>query len=122
ALGQLAKEPNLSDEQRTKIVKTVSACLEKEDRRTVFAAVNTLRDMGKAATTTLQALEALEKNEADGRIRNMVKGTIEQIKKAGDTPSDYSKRLREELDAVKKSQKALQDRLDKLEKGDRKQP
>jgi aminopeptidase N len=122
ALGQLAKEPNLSDEQRNKIVKTVSACLEKEDRRTVFAAVNTLRDMGKAAASTLPALEALEQNEADGRIRNMVKGAIEQIKKAGDTPSDDSKRLREELDAVKKSQKALQDRLDKLEKGERKQP
>jgi hypothetical protein len=121
ALGQLAREPNVSDEQRAKIVKTVSACLEKEDRRTIFAAVNTLRDMGKAAAPTLPALEALEQNEADGRIRNMVKGAIDQIKKA-DPQSDDSKRLREELDAMKKSQKALQDRLDKLEKGERRVP
>jgi hypothetical protein len=83
-----------------------------------MASVGTLRQMGKSAASALPQLEALEQNEPDGRVRNMVKGAIEQIK-VGSTPSasaDETKRLKDEVEALRKSQKALQERLDKLEK------
>jgi prefoldin subunit 5 len=83
-----------------------------------MASIGTLRQMGKAAATALPQLEAIEQNEADGRLRNMVKGAIDQIKSgtSAAASADETKRLKDEVEALRKSQKALQERLDKLEK------
>jgi aminopeptidase N len=118
ALGQMVRADKITDEQRDKIVKVLSGCLEKEGRQIQMASVGTLRQMGKAAAPALPQLEALEQNEADGRVRNMVKGAIDQIKSGTDAAAsaDETKRLKEEVENLRKSQKALQDRLDKLEK------
>jgi aminopeptidase N len=118
ALGQFASADQITDDQRQKIVKVLSGCLEKEGRQIQMASVGTLRQMGKAAAPALPMLEALEQNEPDGRVRNMVKGAIDQIKSgtAAAASADETKRLKEEVDNLRKSQKALQDRLDKLEK------
>ncbi|MFL5245287.1 MAG: M1 family aminopeptidase [Gemmataceae bacterium] len=122
ALGQLAREGTVNDEQRAKIVKTVSACLDSADRRTLLGAVTTLREMGKLAAPALPALEALEKSDKDERVSNVVKGAIEQIRKAGEPQSEDLKRLRDEVEGLRRSEKTLQDRLDKLEKAGRSTP
>jgi aminopeptidase N len=122
ALGQMARADQITDEQRQKIIKTLSACLEKEGRQIQMASVGTLRQMGKSAASALPTLETLEQSEPDGRVRNMVKGAIDQIRSGSDAAAtaDETKRLREEVETLRKNQKALQDRLDKLEKGERK--
>jgi aminopeptidase N len=122
ALGQLAREGKVTDEQRAKIVKTVSAYLDSEDRRILLGAVATLREMGKTAESALPALEALEKSNKDERVSNVVKEAIDEIRKAGGPQSEDLKRLRDEVEALRRNEKSLQDRLDKLEKAGRRQP
>jgi aminopeptidase N len=122
ALGQIVRADQISDEQKQKIVKAVSACLDKEGRMILVSAVSTLRQMGKTATPALPALEALEQSEPEGRSRTMVKAAIDQIRTGSETAAaaDETKRLKEEVETLRKNQKTLQDRLDKLEKGERK--
>jgi hypothetical protein len=119
----MASADKITDDQRQKIIKTLLACLDKEGRQIQMASVGTLRQMGKAAASALPALETLEQSEADARIRNMVKGAIDQIRSGSDAAAaaDETKRVREEVETLRKNQKALQDRLDKLEKGERKE-
>jgi aminopeptidase N len=123
ALGQMVSADKITDDQRQKIIKTLLVCLDKEGRQIQMASVGTLRQMGKAAASALPALETLEQSEADGRVRNMVKAAIDQIRTGSDAAAaaDETKRLKEEVETLRKNQKALQDRLDKLEKGERKE-
>jgi aminopeptidase N len=119
ALGKLAQTGNPSDEQRGKIVTAVSACLEGEQSFVLRSAVAALRDLGRSAAPSLEALEALQRHDPSDRIRDLAKTAIEQIRKNEPAPVELT-RLREELESLRKSQEQLRERLEKYEKMERK--
>jgi aminopeptidase N len=119
ALGKLAQSANPSDEQRTKIVKAVSACLDGEQPLILRSSVGTLRDLGRSAAPSLAALEALQRHDPSDRVRDLAKTAIEQIRKNEQTPVELT-RLREELETLRKTQEQLRERLEKYEKLERK--
>jgi aminopeptidase N len=118
ALVKLHQKANPSEAQRTQIVKAVSACLENETSPVRRAAANALRDLGRSAGTSLPALEALARHDADGRVRDFSQKAIEAIRSNTPVPVELT-RLREELDRLKKANDALQERLKQIDKIER---
>jgi aminopeptidase N len=118
ALGKLAQKGNPSDHQRQQIVKAVAACLEGESPLIRRTATGVLRDLGRSATPSLTALEALARHDADDRVRELAQKAIEQIRSNAPAPVEVT-RLREELERLKKSQDELKERLSKYEKVER---
>jgi aminopeptidase N len=120
ALGQLAQKGNPTEEQRTKIVKAVAECLEGEQPVVLNASVSVLRDLGRSASTSLPALEAIKLHDPNDRVRELAKTAIEQIHKNEQAPVEIT-RLREEIETLKKTQESLKEQLQKYEKKDRKE-
>jgi aminopeptidase N len=118
-LAQLSKGANPSEEQRGKMVAAVVACLEGEGSAVRRSAVAAVREFGRAGTPALGALDALHLHDPDDRIRDLARASAEQIRKNEPVPVELT-RLREELEAVRKSQNALRERLQKFEKVERK--
>jgi aminopeptidase N len=115
ALSALAKRANPSDEQRKHIVTAVSACLEREGRRVRGAAVEALRELGRAATPTLPALEAIARHDPDARAQEAAQKAVEAIRANTPAPLELT-RLREELERLRKANETLQERLDRFER------
>jgi aminopeptidase N len=119
AVARLSKTGRLTDEQQKRAVAAVSACLEGEQPMVLAAAVGALRDMGRSATPALAALEALRRHDPSDHLRELAKAAIDQIHTNTPVPAELT-RLREELDRLKRSNDALQKRLDRFEKLERK--
>jgi aminopeptidase N len=119
ALVKLSQTANPNDEQRTQIVKAVAACLENETSPVRRAAANALRDLGRSASLSLPALEALARHDADGRVRDFSQKAIEAIRSNSPVPVELT-RLREELDRLKKANDSLQERVKQFEKLEKK--
>jgi aminopeptidase N len=119
ALAQLARSANPSEAQRKKIVAAVSACLDGEHSVVLTAAVMALRDLGQAAAPSLATLEAIQRHDPNERVRELAKQSIEKIRSNTPVPVEL-KKLREELDRLKRANEALQDRLNRFEKKERK--
>lgn len=118
ALVKLSQTANPKDAQRAEMVKAVAACLENETPPVRRAAATALRDFGRSAAPSLPALEALARHDADGRVRDFAQKAIEQIRSNAPVPVELT-RLREELDRLKKSNDALQERVKQFEKLER---
>ncbi|HMC66591.1 MAG TPA: hypothetical protein VKI65_16780, partial [Gemmataceae bacterium] len=106
-------------EQRQQIVKVAAACLEQEGPRVRGAAIGLLRDLGRSASTTLAALEAIQRHDPSDRLRDLAKRAIDQIRSNTPAPVELA-RLREELDRLKKANDELKERLEKIETLERK--
>jgi aminopeptidase N len=119
ALGELIRRANAGDEQRRQAVHSVAACLEGETSPVRLAAVGVLRDLGRTATPTLAALEALGRHDPDERVRDLARKAGEQVRTNTPAPVEVT-RLREELERLKKANDALRERLDRFEKMERK--
>jgi aminopeptidase N len=117
ALGRLAQTANPTDEQRQRIVTAATDCLAGESSRVRLAAVTALRDLGRSATPAVAALEALSRHDPDDRVRELARKAIEQVRSNTPAPVEV-KRLREELERLRKSQEALQERVQQYEKRD----
>jgi aminopeptidase N len=119
ALASLARTANPTEEQRQQIVKTITACLEKEGSRsrTRMSAFSTLRDLGPSASAALPTLEAISQNDPNDRIRELARSTSEQIRSNTPAPAEM-RQLREELEHLKRDQEALRARLTKYEQAE----
>jgi aminopeptidase N len=114
-LAELAKTGNPSDEQRKTIAAAVAAGLDHQGRRVRAAAVNTLRELGQSAAVSLPALEAIARQDPDGRVREAATKAVEAIRSNSPAPVELG-RLREDLDRLKSANAALQERLDRFER------
>lgn len=114
ALAQLALKANPSDEQRQRIVKEVAACLQGESTPVRLAAVNTLRDLGRSAAPTLEALEAIARHDPSSTIRDLARKAGDKVRSNSPVPVELT-RLRDELDRLRKANDALKERLDRIE-------
>jgi ubiquinone biosynthesis protein UbiJ len=63
----------------------------------------------------LETLDALARHDPEDRVRDLAKKVAEQIRATGATPADLAK-LREEMDKLKQTNEALQQRLEKVER------
>ncbi|HEX4589258.1 MAG TPA: HEAT repeat domain-containing protein, partial [Gemmataceae bacterium] len=114
-LAELAKTGNPSEEQRKTIAAAVAAGLDHQGRRVRAAAVNTLRELGQSAAVSLPALEAIARQDPDGRVREAATKAVEAIRSNSPAPLELG-RLREELEKLKSANAALQERLDRFER------
>jgi aminopeptidase N len=114
ALAALAKTANPNEAQRKDIVTAVAKGLEGEMPLIRRAAVTALRELGRSAVTTVDALEAIAAHDPDDRIAALAKQAIEQVRKDVPAPVEVG-RLREELERLRKLNETLQERFDKLE-------
>ena len=93
--------------------------MEQEGPRVRGAAIGLLRDLGRSASTTLAALEAIQRHDPSDRLRDLAKRAIDQIRSNTPAPVELA-RLREELDRLKKANDELKERLEKIETLERK--
>lgn len=114
ALGILAENVDLEDEEMHRVVETVVASTKGEPRRVQQVALRTLGGMGKGARPALPALRAVAANDPLSRIRKAAKEAIEKIT-ASAPPQVQIGDLREELDKLKDENEDLKKRLEKLE-------
>jgi aminopeptidase N len=119
SLGKLAQTANPSDEQRQQIVTATAACLDNEGPRLKRTAVTVLRDLGRSAAATLAELEAISRHDPSDNLRELAKKAVEQIRANQPVPVELT-RLREELDRIKQAQEKVQERVDKVEKVEKK--
>ncbi len=115
ALERLMATGNPPDELRTKAVTTVQACLDGENLLVRRAAIEALRGLGRSASPAVHALEALARHDPDGRVRDAAQKAVGQIRSNTPAPVELT-RLREELDRLKKANEALQERVQRFEK------
>jgi aminopeptidase N len=118
-LIQLAKTGKPSEKQTKQIVAVLTSGLETDNRVMQFMVLGALREPGSLGASLLSALDKVSRDAADERIRTLAKATAERIraaeKPATASASDEVKKLREEVERLKKEQTDLRERLQKIE-------
>jgi aminopeptidase N len=112
ALGRLAARKEVPEAERREVTDLLVSALEETSRRTRGSAMDALRELG--AERALPALDALARHETHPDLRDRAKAAAERIR-AGAPPDAEMARLREDLKAVVDENKALRDRLERLE-------
>lgn len=109
ALGQLGGE---KDPAPDAIVDTLTRLLDEAIYRTRMAVLDALESLG--SPKTLPALQQLQQQDVDGRIKRRaeeVTGSIRSARKQG----DEIQQLRDDVDALQAENKKLLERLDRVE-------
>lgn len=119
ALGDLAHSGKLTDEQQRHVVKAITESIETETGFMQFGAVTALRELGRAAAPALPTLEAMLAREPEGRRHQMLSRTIEQIRSGAPVAPELT-RIQQELDKLRQDNAALKQRLDRVEKYEKK--
>jgi aminopeptidase N len=114
-LAALNKNANPDDAQRKQMADAIGACLENEGPRVRRAAVEAIRELGRSATPSATVLEMIARHDDDPRLAELAKKAAEQVRSQTAAPLEL-KRLREELEALKKDRDTLKQRLEKMEK------
>src|SRR5262249_27247647 len=120
ALTRLAQTADPSEEQQKRILAAVTASLEGDGGMLRFSAISALGDLAQFSPAAQAKLEDLTQNEPDERIREMAKRTGERARARTPAATGDAAKLRQELERLKKEQELLRERLNKLEKGERK--
>lgn len=123
-LVQLAQKAKPNEAQTKQIVGVFTSALDgdadriaRHDVQAPLIVMVALRDAtGPLAAAALPAVEKISREATDERIRNLARTTAERLR-AADKPSasDEVKKLREEVDRLKKEQTELRERLRKIE-------
>ncbi len=103
ALGTMA-EAGLWDRAAEKeVVDALTACLDRrEHRRIKNAAGGALRKLGNRAAPALEALDAMAEHDLNPNVRKQAKETADKIR-SGQEPHIQLKRLREELNKLRRA-------------------
>ena len=117
ALATLSKKASLTEAQRKPVLSAIVAVAQGEGEMPAVrrAAVDALREMGQAAASQLDVLEAIRLHDTDEFVQNLARRAIEQIRGNAPVPTEVN-RLREELERLRKSNQQLQERLDRWER------
>jgi aminopeptidase N len=118
-LVQLAQKAKPNEAQTKQIVSVFTSGLEGDNRMMQFMVLNSVREPGPLSSALLPAVEKMSRDAADERIRTLAKNTAERLraaeKPATAAATDEVKKLREEVERLKKEQTELRDRLQKIE-------
>ncbi len=112
--ARVAALPTVTDEARQKVVARLAKMVDEEGLRVRQSAIDALGGLGKEAVAALPSIEAAEKNDGEGRVRETAKRAAERIK-AQTPPAVEITRLREEVQRLKESEEKLQKRLERVE-------
>ena len=118
-LAQLAQKAKPNEAQTKQIVSVFTSGMEGDNRMMQFMVLNAVREAGPLSSALLPAVEKMSRDAADERIRNLAKTTAERLR-AAEKPttaaaSEEVKKLREEVERLKKEQTELRERLQKIE-------
>lgn len=117
AMGALAtyfSRNDVKEHRKKEVVETLSGYLKIDNRRVRRAVIETLRDMGGAASPARAVIASLAEQDPDDRVRNLAKEALPKLDSDAPAEAELTK-LREELSKLRDSNKSLQDRLQKLE-------
>jgi aminopeptidase N len=123
-LVQLASKAKPNDEQTKQIVAVFTSALDgdpqrigRHDVQSAMMMLFTLREAtGPLASAVLPALDKISREASDERIRNLAKTTADGLRAADKSSgSEEVKKLREEVERLKREQADLRDRLKKIE-------
>ncbi len=115
ALGKMAEEAELSDEQIDRIVELVTDRLRIEKSRWLRGAcLDTLEKLRRDARSALPVLREVAANDPERRVRKRAKAVIKAIRQA-EPPAAQVDDLAKELESLKKQNRRLRRRLEKLE-------
>ena len=89
----------------------LEACLEEESFFAQLSAAKALGKLGRASATA--ALERVMERDTDGRIRKAARRALDQLTRQ-ETPEAW-KALRQEVDGLRKDNRDLRQRLERLE-------
>jgi aminopeptidase N len=124
ALTEAARSKKLTDAQRQKVLKALTAALETDDRFLRFNVLSALPDLGPLAQSALPAVDKIAQDESEGRMREMAKNIADRIRanaKGSAAPASTElAQLREEVKRLQSEQNKLRERLDRYEKAGRK--
>lgn len=122
-LTRLVQKAKLTEEQRKQIQALLVNSLQGDDMMAQFVVLGAATELGPMASTLLPAVEKLSRDASNERIRELAKQTAEKIrsqdKNAAPTSAEV-KRLREEVERLKREQADLRDRLRKIEQRSKK--
>ena len=107
ALGTLAENVHLGDEQLSQIVGSITGNIEGEQRWVKSTAIRTLRDLGDSAKPALAVLRAMEANDPERRVRRAAKEAIKKITAAEPAKLQLTE-LREEMFSAEVNQAFLE--------------
>lgn len=119
-LVQLVQKANLNEAQRKQIQAILVDSLQGDNMMVHFVVLNAATELGPMASTLLPAVEKLSRDASNERIREMAMQTAEKIhsqdKDATAPTSAEVKKLREEVERLKREQADLRERLRRIEK------
>ncbi len=116
AMGTLAKNLTMSDSQMASMVDAITANLPHEQRWVKGTAIRALQGFGAAAKPSLSILREIEAHDDSERVRKAAKTAIEKITAAEPRDAQLDD-MRVELDALRKANETLRERVEKLETG-----
>jgi aminopeptidase N len=114
AAGSWLAKHKPSEAVRKKAINEIVARFDGESARIRRAAAEALRELGTAAEPAREVLVTLAEHEPDRRVRAAAEAALKKLN-AGDSSSAAVTKLRGELGTLQKRNKALEERLLKLE-------
>ncbi len=123
ALANLAQKTSPNADQQKRILDAIVACVTGEGEMPQIRrnGVTALRDLGQMAKPRLDVLEAIQRHDPDEYVQELTKKAIEQARGNTSASAELGK-LKDELEKLKKQNQAMQERLDRLEKVEKKTP
>lgn len=119
ALAAVATTANPDDAQRKTIATAIGACLEGESPPVRRAAAEAIRNLGRAASPSLDVLEMIARHDPNEFVAETARKAVEAIRANTPAPVEVT-RLREELEKLKKANDDMRKRLDRFEKMEKK--
>jgi aminopeptidase N len=119
-LIRLVQKAKLNEGQSKQIGGLLVDALQGDDMMTHFVVLGAATDLGPLASSILPAVEKLSRDASNERIRELAKQTAEKLRSQDQTAaapvSAEVKKLREEVERLKREQADLRERLRKIEK------
>ena len=112
AVADAAGSDEIDSETKEVAVEAILACLDRGSRRLQASALDALSQMGRAAASALPRLDRLAE-VGQPRVRTRAAEAARKIR--ADSPSGGDEELRDELARLKKENRRLMDRLEKIE-------
>jgi aminopeptidase N len=119
ALAELVQGTRPSAAQLDKVVAAATACLNGESAPVKRSALWGLSALGPTASPARPALRALKFHDHRPDIRQLAEDTLKQVERTTPAPEEV-KRLRREVERLRKANQALQEKLEKYEKAAKK--
>jgi len=113
-IGTYFSRNDVPKAQQEKVLETLTGYLKIDNRYVRRIVIETLGGMGKAALPARGIIATIAEQDPDGRVRSTAKETLPKLDADVPATKELGK-LRSQLDELQKTNKELEDRLQKLE-------